>query len=213
MRRLGCFVLLVLVIAAGLYGADQWGTSYAERRTAQRLASEFEAAAEVEFRGWPVTARMIAGSIPSADITLRGLELDNGAVLDELDVALIDVEVSLATLIDQPENLPPAREGTFTARLSDDAVAALLGVPGGLVAVELTDGVVRMSAAGLEVDAEVTASDGDVAFALQGPIAQLLGAGAYTIDLSSEPGSPAVEEVQIGDGVLVVAGTLTEVAP
>ena len=212
MRRFGCLLLVLVVLAVGTYAADQAITSYAERQTAQRLSSQFDAESSVDLTGWPVSLRMLAGTIPRADVELRDVALDNGAVLDELVVTLTDVEVSYQSLSAEGDALPPARSGTFSAQLSEGSVAGLLGVPESIVQVELGGGVVTMSAAGIEVEADVQAVDGDVAFALRGAIAQLLGAGELTIDLSDQPGAPSVEEVEIGDGVLTVRGTLTEVS-
>ena len=212
MRRLGCLVILLGVLGVGLFVGDQVFTSYAERQTQARLERTLEAdETEVDLDGWPVSLRILLGSIPTARVRATGVPLDNGATLDRLDVELTDVEVNVADLRANADRLPPAEEGTFTARLSESSVAGMMGIPTGLAEVQLRDGVVRLSAAGIRLDAEVVAEGGDAIVRMRGPLAQLLGGAELPIDLSKEPGAPSVSEVQIRNGVMIVRGTLEDV--
>lgn len=211
MRRLGCLLVVLLALGIGGYFADQAVTSYAEERTEEQVKLTVDAETDVEFDGWPVTLRLLAGMIPTATLRSTDVPLDNGAVLDRLDVVLTNVEVDVSDLRNNPRRLPPAEEGTFRARISAKSLAEVLQIPPDVAALTLSRDTVTLEAAGLEVDAEVVADDGDVVVRLKGPLAQVLGGAELPIDLSDEPGSPYVEDVTIRDGVMVVRGRLEEV--
>jgi hypothetical protein len=211
MRRLGCLIIVLIVFGVLFFIGDQVVTTYAEQRTAANVSEALDADTTVAFNGWPVGARLLLGTIPSAEVTATDVPLDNGATLDRLDVELINVKVDVADLRRNSDQLPPADDGTFVAELSEESVTAMLGVPGDVVRVRLVDGVLQLRAAGLRVDAEVIAQDGDVVVQLRGPLAQLLGGAEFAIDLSDEPGSPEVDNVEIQDGLMIVSGTLADV--
>lgn len=211
MRRLGCLVIVLLVLGGLFFVADQAATTYAEQRTAANVSEALDADATVDFSGWPVGARLLLGSIPTAELTATDVPLGNGATLDRLDVELTDVKVDVNDLRQNANRLPPADDGTFEAQLSEASVATMLGIPANLVDVRLRAGTVRLRAAGLQVEADVVAEDGDVVVRLRGPLARLLGGRAFPIDLSDEPGSPEVRNVEIRDGVMIVSGTLADV--
>lgn len=212
MRRLGCLVVVLIVLAVLLFIADQAATTYAEQQQAQQLQETLDAeTVAVEFDGWPVSARLLLGSIPAARMHATEVALENGATLRELDVELTGVKVNVSDLRRNSDRLPPADEGTFSAELDEASVVSMLGIPGDVVRVRLVDGVVQLRAAGLRVDADVVAQDGDVVVQLRGPLAQLLGGAEFPIDLSTEPGSPEVEDVRIRKGVMIVSGRLDDV--
>lgn len=211
MRGFGCLFVAVLVLAGALFVGDLVLTSTAEERTATRIGETLEADAQVDLQGWPVGLRMLLGSIPSATLRATDVPLDNGAVLDRLDVVLTDVAITIDDLTTQSDRLPAAEKGTFSAELDEQSVAAMMGIPGGLAEVTLQDGQVEIGAGGLAIAADVGARDGDVVVSLAGPLAALLGGSEFAIDLSDEPGQPFVEEVEIDGGVMVVRGRLEEV--
>lgn len=211
MRRMGCFIVALIVLGVVFFIADQAVTTYAEQRTANNVSDALGTDATVDFSGWPVGVRLLLGTIPKAEVAASDVALDNGATLDQLDVELTDVKVDVNDLRANSDQLPPADAGTFTAELSEESVTAMLGVPGDLVEVRLRDGVAQLRATGVQVDADVVAEDGDVVVRLQGPLAQLLGGGEVPIDLSDEPGAPEVEEVEIRDGLMILSGRLAEV--
>lgn len=211
MRRLGCFTVTLLLVALGLFVADLAVTRFAEQRIADDVSQTLDADTEVALERWPVSVRLLNGTIPTARATATDVPLDNGATLDRLDVELTNVEINVSDLRRRTNRLPPAEEGTFSATLGEDALAAVLGIPAGVVNVMLQDGVVRLEAAGVNVEADVGARDGQVIVSLRGALGQVLGAQELPIDLSDEPGAPAVQEITIDDGVMVVRGTLEEV--
>ena len=213
MRRLGCLLFLV-ILAGGLFLGDLAITRAAEQRTAQRVTRALRADSTVDFEGWPVTVRALMGTIPTATVDAIDVPLDNGATISSLNVVLSDVDVNVNDLRgggERPRNFPSARSGTFEAELSEESVVGMLRIPKGLVEVSLQDGAIVMSAAALEVEAEARARDGDVVVSVAGPLARLIGNAEFPIDLSEQPGAPAVEEVDIRDGVMRLSGTLEEV--
>ena len=211
MRRLGCFIVVLIVLGVVFFIGDQAVTTYAEQRTANNVSDALGSDATVEFSGWPVGVRLLLGTIPKAEVAASNVELINGATLDRLNVVLTDVKVNVSELRATSNQLPPAEDGTFTAQLSEESVTEMLGVPGNIVEVRLQDGVAQLRATGLQVETDVVAEDGDVVVRLRGPLAQLLGGGEVAIDLSDEPGAPEVEQVEIRDGVMILSGRLAEV--
>jgi LmeA-like phospholipid-binding len=137
--------------------------------------------------------------------------MERGGRLDRLDIVLTDVRLDVNDLrASGGRRLPPARRGTFEAELGEANIAEMTEMPGG-VSVTLDNGVATIGAAGLEVDAKVEARDGDIVVSLAGPLEQALGGAEFPIDLSDAPGAPAVREVEIDNGALLLRGDLEEV--
>ena len=215
MRRLGCLLFLVILLG-GLFVGDLAITRAAEQRIAQRTTRALEADSTVDLVGWPVTARALLGTIPTARLSAQDVPLENGGTIDQLDVVLGDVDVNVNDLRGggrRPRNLPAARSGRFSAEIGEASVAAMLGIPKGVAEVALREGAIVLSAAGIEVEADVQARRGDVVVSLSGPIAELLGGAEFPIDLSEQPGAPFVQNVVIREGVMEVRGRLEDVRP
>ena len=211
MRRMGCLVVVLLVLGVLFFIADQAVTTYAEQRTTASVSQALDADATVALTGWPVGARMLLGSIPEAHVAATDVPIGKGATLERLEVTLTDVKVDVNDLRQNSDQLPPADEGTFAAELSEASVTAMLGLPGNLAKVRLRNGVMQLRAAGLEVEAEVGTRDGDVVVRLRGRLVQLLGGAKFTIDLSGVPGSPEVDDVKIRRGAMTLSGTLADI--
>ena len=204
-------MLVLLVLGVGGYFADQAITVAAERSTAAQVSRALDADTQVDFNGWPVSVRMLRGTIPSATMTATDVPLEQGGRLDVLNIELTDVRVNLADLRETGgRRLPPARRGRFVAELGESSVARILKLPDA-VSLTLDRGVATIKAAGLEVDADVTARDGDIVVSLTGPLKQLLGGAEFPIDLSDEPGGPAVKSVRIDGGVITLRGALEDI--
>lgn len=141
----------------------------------------------------------------------RDVPLEEGGRLDTLDIVLTDVRVNINDLRTTGKNqLPPARKGAFEAELGESSVARLMRLPNA-VTVTLDNQTATIGAAGLEVEGDVEARDGDIVVSLAGPLERVLGGAEFPIDLSGQPGAPAVREVRIDNGVLVLRGDLEEV--
>ena len=211
MRGLGCLVVAVLVLGIALYFGDQAITSTAERATAREVSESLEADTTVDFSGWPVALRMLQGRIPTATVQVRDMPLEQGGRLDVLDIVLRDVRINVSDITSGGDGrLPPARKGTFKAELGESSVAKAMNLPNA-VTLTLDNQTATISAAGLEVEGEVAARDGDIVVSLAGPLQQILGGAEFPIDLSNEVGAPAVRDVQIDNGVLLLRGDLEEV--
>lgn len=213
MRNLGCLVVAIAALAVTLFFADQAVTSSAESQTAHRVAQALDAETEVDFDGWPVAGHMLLGSIPTARINATDVPMERGGTFKRLDVELTEVEVDISSIRGEGgrPQLPPAEAGTFSAELSEGSVADLIGLPAGIADVSLGDGAVTISAAGLEVKANLEARDGDVVVSLAGPIAEIIGGAEFPIDLSDLPGAPAAEQVDVVDGVMTISGRLEDI--
>ena len=211
MRGFGCLVVALLALAVAGFFADQAVTSAAERATAQRVSRALDADAEVDFEGWPVAVRMLNGRIPTATVSAIDVPLEQGGTLDRLDLQLTDVRVNVSDLQGGTgRRLPPARSGIFEAEMSEPSIARLLQLPEG-VTVLLENGTATIGAAGLEVQADVEARDGDIVVSLDGPLENVLGGAEFPIDLSEQPGAPAVRDVDIDNGAISFRGDLEEV--
>lgn len=211
MRGFGCLVVALTVLGISAFFADQAITTAAERQTAVRVSRALKADAEVDLEGWPVALRMLSGGIPTATVRATDVPLEGGARLDSLDIVLSDVKVNVNDLRNnRGRRLPPARKGTFEAKLGEASVAEMMRLPSA-VAVTLENGTATIGAAGLEVEADVEAREGDIVVSLAGPLAQVLGGAEFPIDLSKQPGAPAVRSVGIEGGVLTLSGDLEEV--
>lgn len=211
MRGLGCLVVAVLVLGIALFFGDQAVTNVAERATAREVSQSLDADTTVDFTGWPVALRMLQGRIPTATVNIKDMPLEQGGRLDTLDIVLRDVRVNISDVTSGGDGrLPPARKGTFEAELGEPSVAEAMNLPDA-VTLTLDNQLATLSAAGLKVQAEVAARDGDIIVSLAGPLQRILGGAEFPIDLSDEVGAPAVRDVQIDDGVLLLRGDLEEV--
>ena len=211
MRGFGCLVVALVVLGVALFFADQAITVAAERQTAQNVSQALKADTEVDFEGWPVTLQMLGGTISRVTASANDVPLEQGGRLDSLDIVMSDVRINLNDLRNSGgQRLPPAREGTFEAELGEASVAQVMRLPD---AVELTldNGTATIAAGGLEVQAEVEARRGDIVVSLAGPLAALLGGAEFPIDLSEQPGAPAVRSVDIDGGIFSLRGDLEEV--
>ena len=211
MRGLGCLVVAVVVLGVALFFGDQVVTNTAERATAREVSRSLDADTTVDFTGWPVTLRMLQGRIPTATVQVQDMPLEQGGRLDVLDIVLRDVRVNVNDITSGGDGrLPAARKGTFAAELGESSVAKAMNLPDA-VSLTLDNQTATISAAGLEVKGNVAAKRGDIVVSLAGPLQQILGGAEFPIDLSGEVGAPAVRDVKIDNGVLLLRGDLEEV--
>ncbi len=209
MRRLGCLVVL-LALGAGAFFADQALTATVERAATNRVSNALKADADVEFEGWPVSLRILQGSIPTTTVSAIDVPLGRGARLDVLDIVLTDVKVNInGVRAVGGGKLPQARRGTFEAELGESTLEELTEFPGG-VSVTLQGGKATLATAGVKAGAKVRARNGDIVVIPSGRIGRAIGA-EIPVDLSDAPGAPAVRTVEIEDGALLLTGDLEEV--
>lgn len=203
----GVLLLVVLVIAALV---DRQVTEQAEEQASERVSTELGAPADVDLMGWPVSLRLLLGSVPRVAVTASDVPIPGQpANIDALDVVLLDAELRLDSL--RETGIPVrARTGTFSATLSGEDVYALAGSPAVVDRVELGVGVVRFVLAG---DVGVI----DVVATLQGEDLVLqatdtvIAVPPVSISLAELPAGARVESYAIEDGEIVLRGTVQDV--
>lgn len=95
MKRLVVLLLILGLLAAG----DLWVKSYAEGRIAAELQSSFDPGgeAEVELSGFPITVRLLSGTLPSVRVTSSSLRRQ-GVRFTDVRLTMQDVRFSLSEL-------------------------------------------------------------------------------------------------------------------
>jgi hypothetical protein len=209
MRRLVVIVVVLAVVVGLLFIADQVVTSIAEERASERVAEQLDAPTEVTFHGWPVALRMLGGTIERAEVRSTDVPLDEGGTLDRLDVTLRDIEVGIGDLTDPPETLPPAREGTFEARLSGDITWALTSVPRMLATLRIEGDAVRLRTLVAELSADLQVRRNRLIFEPNVPLGVLF-RGEVALDMTQQPGRPRLDRAEIDGDTLVLRGILEE---
>lgn len=210
MRALAIAAVLLVVVAVIAALVDRQVTEQAEAQASERVSTELGTPADVDLQGWPVSLRLLLGSVPRIVVTASDVPIpDQPARLDELDVQLSDAELRLDSL--RETGIPVrARTGTFRTTLSAEDVLALAGNPPLVDRVELADGTIRFV---LAEDVGVL----DVVPSLR-PDELVLQAQGTTVDvppvrlsLADLPAGARVEAFEIADGELVLRGTVQDV--
>jgi hypothetical protein len=209
-RRSLILAIVFVVLAVGVVALDRFLHSAAERRAADQVRDELDAPVEVTLHGSPVGLRLLTGNVTRAEMTATDVHLEeSGATLDRLDVTLHDISVGVDELRSPPEVLPPARSGTFEARLSGDATWALADVPRAIADLRIADGAVRLRTPIAEASADVVVRGGAVEIVPRTPLGVLLSTDVG-LDISDQPGAPVIEEAEIDGETLVLRGVLTD---
>jgi hypothetical protein len=206
-RRIGCGLVVLLVLAGLVLAADQWAEAEAEERAEERLAEALGGEPEVELHGWPVGLRLLLGQVPRVTARAEDVRAQGGLRIARLDAELTDVEFDRSA-----ERLPRASTAQFSAIITEEALRAALGAPEQIVSLRLERGVAVLDVGGFQVEADVVARNGAVVVEPRDALSALLGAGALRIDLSDRPGAPSAREVEVQDGRLVVRGVLEAIA-
>jgi hypothetical protein len=214
-RRLAAVVLGVVVLAALLVGGDHAATAAAEERIAERISEALDAPTEVTLHGWPLTAYAATGTIPRVDIRATDVPLGrSGVTMDHLSITLRDVRVSWDDVTGNNDGLPEAAEADFEATLTESSLQAVIGLPEELLRIRLRDGIATLDLAGLtEIRADVEADGGIVVVRLRDRVFGLNVPSEIPVDLRDQPGSPHVLQTSVGEGALVLSGTLVELLP
>lgn len=196
-------VVAIAVLGVLAAAADAVGTLALERSAAQRAEQALDAPVDVELEGWPVTVRALTGSIPRASVTSTDVPLtEGGATLSRVEATLTDVETRDAGDALAAGELPPATGGSWSAELGAADLRAALPETG---QPRLADGVIRLTFAGVELDANLTAEDGRLVVV---PTAPLLDWARLELGFEELPGAPAVEGVEVTPQAIRVEGNL-----
>lgn len=200
---------VVLVLGAGLFLADRFVTSMAEEQAATHVGRELRADSVVSLHGWPVTLRMIVGTIERAELTATDVPLERGGTIDRLDVTLHDIDLSLADLRNPPSGLPPSRDGSFRALLHGDITWALDSVPSVLASLEVVDDAVELQTPIAVLSADLVVQSNRLLFEPNVPLGVVF-RGPVQLDISDQPGRPVLEDAEIVDGTLVLTGRFAD---
>ena len=203
MRAAIASVVALLVIAAGI---DLALTRAAERRASEQASILLAAPATVDFRGWPVSVRLLFGAIPAVDLHATAVPTDSGVPLRTLDATLTRVRLRLGDLA-SGELPAEAGDGTFTATLDDEGVRAILGDLAQAGTVELVPGRVRLTVSRFTVEAGVSLED---AVLVLTPVTGPRGLpDRFEVPLPELPPGIHVERVEVLEGALQLAGAFT----
>jgi hypothetical protein len=152
------FIAGVIVVLIAVVGLDPALERAVERRASVQASAVLDAPATVDLQGWPVSLRLLFGSIPAVEVHARDVPTGNGVRLERLDATATDVRLRL---IDLAEGRVPAQaaSGTFTADLDAQAIHRLLAGTGLDVAVRLMDGFVRLETPLATIDVAVAVDE------------------------------------------------------
>ncbi len=190
---------LVLLVVAGVV-ADTLLTNAAERQASARVSEELGAPADVDLRGWPVSLRLLSGTVPEVGITAQDVPVEDTSVrVARLEVEVADVRIRFADLRAAGPLPVDGGAGTFRAELSEAEVNRLAGV-GGL---QLGDGVASFDVAGQRVEVVATVEDERIVLR---PITGLPGVGPVPLAPVALPGEIRLEAVRIRPGLIELSG-------
>jgi hypothetical protein len=199
------FLITLLLLCGAAIAADAWFTSTAEEQASQRVGAVLGAPTDVELRGWPVTLRLLQGTVPEVGLVAQDVELEGGVRLQRLEADVQDVRITFAELRGTDDLPIDGGSGTFRAELSQDTVAHLAGMPGG---VELGDGLGRAVIGGQPIEVVAAVEGGLVVFRPVGaPTGEV---SPVALALPPLPGAAVIEAVRIEPGVLVISGRVLQ---
>jgi hypothetical protein len=203
MRALVASGVALLVIAGGI---DLALTRTAEQQASEQASILLAAPATVDFRGWPVSLRLLFGTIPAVDLHATDVPTDSGVPLRTLDATLTRVRLRLGDLANG--ELPAeAGDGTLTATLDDEGARAILGDLAESGTVELVPGRVRFTVLGFTVESGVTLEQEVLVLT---PVSGPRGLpDRLEVPLPELPPGIHVERVEVLTGALQLEGTFT----
>lgn len=169
----GAKVLIGLaVFVALLVGGDFFLKTVTETRAEDQMKAvlRLRSTPDVTLSGWPFTIKALAGNFPTVKVSIadarhRGVEIEN------VEVALRDVDFELAKLLSGSEDAIRTSGGQGSAVLTEEGVAQALQRQGVGATVKLVgDGTVRIDEPRLPepVDGTMTLQGRDVVIAAEG---------------------------------------------
>lgn len=164
MRKL----VVVLVIVGLLVMGDIWLKWTAEKRVAAELQSSFDASgdATVDFGGFPFVARLLAGSIPVAEVRSSSLER-RGVRLTDIRMTLQDVGFSWSKIASGEVGSVTIRDGRGRAALGPEVLSKVFARLGS-VEVDLTDRGLKARVGPVQGIADLSLSGTDLVLSLPG---------------------------------------------
>lgn len=200
MGRLFAFLILLGTLA---FLADLAVTVAAERRVEEEIAAAIDAPTTVELNGWPVSVRLLTGTVPEAVISATEVPLpEHPGRLSNLDIVLTDVAV--------PTSLPlatiEAAASRFEARINQNDLRALVPDHPVIEDVQLAEDRLRvLGPGGLAVDALVSARDGAVVVQAD---TGLPGVGTIevAVQVNRLPAGASLDEARVEGDELILGG-------
>lgn len=157
MRKL----LVLLVVAGALAGADVAAKSYAEGRLEERFEAGLQGQVQVEadIESFPFLGRLfLASSAGDVHARVTGLTAGSRLRFSVAQVSLRGVQVDRGLLFERQVSVTDIDSGTAALELGASELSAALGV-----ATEIRDGAVEVTMAGRTVRAvRATVADGDL---------------------------------------------------
>lgn len=202
-RTVARSLLAVAALVAVLLLANAAGAWFVERQAEERIEVRLGTPVDVNLSGFPVTPRLLTGSVPRADITLQEAGIPGtGVGLGRLAVTLTDVRYT-----GEPGglmNLPiEAREVRFESRLSEEEVFGLAGALLGVEGAELADGgLVLYLPGGATADAGLAAEDGGLVLRPETPALE----PEIPLTPGGLPAGASLEEVDVESDAVVIEG-------
>lgn len=200
---LALLVALAVLVVAG----DLAVTSYAEREVAARATQQFGVSASVQLEGWPVTARVLAGTgVPTALVSADDVPLQGGGplVLSRLDVTLTDVR--LPEVLRGNLDVLTAGSGRFTASVDQEAVQALATQASELGQVQILADRLQLALGAFSADLLVGARDGALVLTLANAPVPNLDGREFVVPLAGLPAGATLEQATVADGAIRLGG-------
>lgn len=203
--------LVALAIVLGLLaGADLLAERAIEQQAAERIRTRAgAAAATLDLAPFPVTLRLLAGTVPRATVTATDVTVPSSPVrLSRLTAAVTDVRIDVARIRELGDGLPPHAGGTFVAELTEAEISRGLRLPPpfNIAAIALDEGKASLTVANFAVvSATASIVGGDLVLALSPAIP---GFASVPIDIPPLPFGAAVTAVAVHDGRIELTGTL-----
>ena len=131
MRLLVLVLVLAVVLAGLLLGADRVAASRAEAEVAQRLESSGQlTAADVQIAGFPFLTQALAGRYERVDVLARTLDTEEGVRLEEVEATLAGVRLPLRQVLRGGDDPVPVDRLDARALLPYDELERRADVPG-----------------------------------------------------------------------------------
>lgn len=201
MGKLRVLVVVVLVLLAG----DAWLRATAESRVAAELQSSFDAGgeAEIDFGGFPFTARVISGSIPVARLTSSSL-VREGVRLTDIKMTLQGVEFSWSKVLAGEVGSVTVRAGKGSTSLGERGLNRALAVASDGLRVNMENGSLRAFVGGRSGRAELSIEDTDLVLSMAGT------ERTVTVPLPRFVAGLRYGSVRIAEGKATISFTLDE---